>query len=56
MSTPMTDTHTGPALRRHSIRTLTTAELSHVNGGRGGNQGGSPTSGPTDRTRPTMTK
>ncbi len=52
----MDDDHHDLELRRHSVRTLTTAELSHVNGGRGGNQGSSPTSGPTDRTRPTMTK
>ena len=52
----MDDDHHDLELRRRSIRTLTTTELRHVNGGRGGNQGSGPTSGPTDRTGPTKTK
>ncbi|SCX33565.1 hypothetical protein [Mycolicibacterium fluoranthenivorans] len=51
----MDDDHRDLELRRHSIRTLTTTELSLANGGRG-NQGSSPTSGPTDRTHPTVTR
>ena len=51
----MDNNHSGLALRRHSIRTLSAPELSLIHGGRND----PPTSGPTDRTegpRTTKTK